>query len=90
MILTWIGLNDLEVEGQWKWSDSTNMDYTAWYREQPNAGREGNCAFTNCARQWCDPMTRVLSFYLPCVYSDHKRLLVEWRCVIQLSLTCME
>ena len=40
----WIGLNDLEVEGVWKWSDSTNLDvYSNWGYREPSKGKNQHC-----------------------------------------------
>ena len=34
--MIWIGLNDVEKEGQWKWSDGQNLICTRWALEEPN------------------------------------------------------
>ncbi|KAI3355684.1 hypothetical protein L3Q82_004271 [Scortum barcoo] len=35
---TWIGLNDREKEGDWKWIDETPLTQAYWFREQPDNG----------------------------------------------------
>ncbi|XP_030843987.1 uncharacterized protein LOC105438950 [Strongylocentrotus purpuratus] len=41
----WIGCNDREVEGQFRWLDSTPVIYDGWAQGQPdNRGRDQNCA----------------------------------------------
>ena len=34
--MIWIGLNDVEWEGHWKWSDGQNLICTRWALEEPN------------------------------------------------------
>mgnify|MGYP000551343615 CR=1 FL=1 len=36
---TWIGLNDLNQEGSFEWSDQSPMTYTQWGDGEPNDGR---------------------------------------------------
>ncbi|XP_077973652.1 CD209 antigen-like protein 2 [Styela clava] len=41
----WIGLNDIDNEGIWVWSDGVNGSPSAiWGSSQPNGGRSENCA----------------------------------------------
>ena len=40
----WIGLNDLALRGNYKWSDGSSVAYTNWYNGQPDDGsRRGSC-----------------------------------------------
>ena len=40
----WIGLNDLEVKGDWKWSYSTSLDvYSNWGYRQPSNWKNQDC-----------------------------------------------
>lgn len=40
----WIGLNDIQTEGQWKWaSDNTGISFSNWLSPEPNGGRVENC-----------------------------------------------
>ena len=35
-IQNWIGLNDLVVEGEYKWADGTSQSYLNWFTNRPN------------------------------------------------------
>ncbi|XP_035678932.1 uncharacterized protein LOC118417473 [Branchiostoma floridae] len=43
----WIGLNDMDVEGQWRWEDGTTLDMTndfsSWAAGEPNSNGEQHC-----------------------------------------------
>ncbi|XP_030614090.1 CD209 antigen-like protein C [Archocentrus centrarchus] len=49
-VYTWIGLNDKEKEGTWKWVDGTAVTLTNWAKNQPDdGGRRQNLGEENCA-----------------------------------------
>lgn len=40
----WIGLDDIDQEGTFKWSDGTPLDYTYWNDGEPNNAGNEDCA----------------------------------------------
>ncbi|OCT62260.1 C-type mannose receptor 2 isoform X2 [Xenopus laevis] len=40
----WMGLNDLDTNGGWQWSDSSPLKYLNWESDQPSDSMEENCA----------------------------------------------
>lgn len=39
----WIGLEDINTEGNYHWSDNTSIDYTNWAHEEPNNLNDEDC-----------------------------------------------
>uniref|UniRef100_A0A3B5KXS8 C-type lectin domain-containing protein n=1 Tax=Xiphophorus couchianus TaxID=32473 RepID=A0A3B5KXS8_9TELE len=45
----WIGLNDKETEGSWKWVDGTSPEFKNWHDSQPdNGGTSGRWGEEDC------------------------------------------
>ncbi|XP_077993990.1 macrophage mannose receptor 1-like [Glandiceps talaboti] len=40
----WIGFNDVSWEGQFRWTDGSEVNYYRWAQGEPNGDREENCA----------------------------------------------
>ncbi|XP_063406021.1 perlucin-like protein [Mytilus trossulus] len=62
----WIGLNDIETEGQWRWtSDNTAISTSYWQYPEPNGERTENCV--NFCKKTCQQ--KVYGWNdLPCDY----------------------
>ncbi|CAG0905288.1 unnamed protein product, partial [Cyprideis torosa] len=43
----WIGLNDIDTEGTYVWSDGSQSGYTNWDDAQPNNWLNQDCIFMN-------------------------------------------
>ncbi|WP_420829490.1 C-type lectin domain-containing protein [Nannocystis pusilla] len=39
----WIGLNDVDAEDDFVWTDGTPLDFTAWNEGEPNNSGEEDC-----------------------------------------------
>uniref|UniRef100_A0A8C5VDP7 Fc epsilon receptor II n=1 Tax=Microcebus murinus TaxID=30608 RepID=A0A8C5VDP7_MICMU len=52
---SWIGLQDLDREGQFTWMDGTPMDYSNWSPGEPNNQAQGeDCVMMRGSGQWND------------------------------------
>ena len=49
--VAWLGGNDIEEEGTWKWADCTPWDYTFWASSEPNNQGGGE----DCLHQLTNP-----------------------------------
>ncbi|XP_054039528.1 CD209 antigen-like protein D isoform X2 [Rissa tridactyla] len=58
---SWLGISDAEVEGTWKRGNGTILlrQSSSWHRDEPNGGRQENCAAVREDGQWYD---------YPCTY----------------------
>ena len=51
----YIGLNDINYEGNFKWLDGTDVTYHNWHGSEPNGGQSENCVmFTSWDLMWYD------------------------------------
>ncbi len=44
---TWIGASDLDVEGDWVWTDGYAVGYDSWASGYPSSSASADCAITN-------------------------------------------
>ena len=51
----WLGLNDIDIEGTFVWSDGSNFSYANWRNTEPNGGGKGeDCVITRRSLMWSD------------------------------------
>ncbi|XP_066497650.1 C-type mannose receptor 2 [Hoplias malabaricus] len=50
----WMGLNDLDLNGGWQWTDSSPLKYLNWETDQPKHEEDQNCAVirTESSGRW--------------------------------------
>ncbi|HXG27227.1 MAG TPA: lectin-like protein [Nevskiales bacterium] len=55
-MLSWIGANDIAVEGQWRWTDDSAVSYAPWASGQPNNYNNQDCGhyYQDNVGQWGD------------------------------------
>uniref|UniRef100_A0A8D1PIW3 Fc epsilon receptor II n=3 Tax=Sus scrofa TaxID=9823 RepID=A0A8D1PIW3_PIG len=52
---SWIGLRDLDIEGEFIWMDEKPLDYSNWQPGEPNdAGQGEHCVMMQASGQWND------------------------------------
>jgi hypothetical protein len=54
---TWIGANDIDVEGDWVWADGSTVHYDDWAAGEPDDAGDADCAITNTSGrrgEWSD------------------------------------
>ncbi|KAI4541615.1 hypothetical protein MG293_008757 [Ovis ammon polii] len=52
---SWIGLRDLDIEGEFIWMDNQPLDYSNWQPGEPNDGGQGeNCVMMLGSGKWND------------------------------------
>ena len=61
---TWIGGNDIDEEGTWKWTDGSPFEFTFWHPGQPtNYGGNEHCMHHGFGGKWNDgPCSGPLTF----------------------------
>jgi len=51
----WLGLSDLDYDGNWVWSDGTSLDWSAWGPDEPNYhGWKAFCVQMKTSGEWKD------------------------------------
>jgi len=50
----YIGLTDVAVEGEFRWTDGTPLDFQYWHYDQPNGGATDDCVYASSDRAWGD------------------------------------
>ncbi|XP_067417522.1 perlucin-like protein [Emydura macquarii macquarii] len=56
----WIGLNDIDKEGTFKWIDDSSMSYRNWNQGEPNDAQSGeDCAYMYGNGKWNDALCEI-------------------------------
>ena len=61
----WIGLNDIDNEGKFVWSDGRNYNYTSWSDGEPNNYLNEDCTILSRSLKWNDGLCHY-RFYSIC------------------------
>ena len=60
---TWMGGNDVDEEGSWKWTDGSPFDFTFWDSGEPNNSGNEDCMHHGWNGKWNDaPCSRTNTF----------------------------
>ncbi|KFO22969.1 Low affinity immunoglobulin epsilon Fc receptor [Fukomys damarensis] len=55
---SWIGLRDLDVEGEFIWMDGSPVDYSNWQSGEPNNAQGEDCVMMQGSGKWNDAFCR--------------------------------
>ncbi|XP_012921231.1 low affinity immunoglobulin epsilon Fc receptor [Heterocephalus glaber] len=55
---SWIGLRDLDIEGEFTWMDGSPLDYSNWQSGEPNNAQGEDCVVMQGSGQWNDAFCR--------------------------------
>lgn len=48
----WLGLSDIEFEGDWRWEDDAALGFEAWAEDEPSVLAEDDCAVLVASGEW--------------------------------------
>ena len=60
----WIGLNDIEKEEEFVWSDGSAYSYNNWNKNEPNGNTAENCMFSDTSAKWYDSACSRTLFFI--------------------------
>ena len=59
----WIGLNDIEIQERFVWSDGTSYSYSSWNDGEPNNLGNEDCINTDTSMKWNDALCGLREFF---------------------------
>ncbi|KAM9686031.1 C-type lectin domain family 17, member A isoform 1-T1 [Trichechus inunguis] len=60
----WLGLNDKDQEGDWKWLDGSPVTLSFWGPQEPNNNYEEDCASMNKDGTWNDLACDITTYWI--------------------------